>query len=285
MINDSFTIDKIITRAIEEDLGTGDITTDTIISPDLKGEAVLISRERIILAGIHVFSRVFTLLDPGVRFEYHHEDGDMVLPGAFICQISGRLSSILKAERTALNFLQRMSGIATLTGEYVKKAGPCRAKILDTRKTAPGLRVLDKYSVRVGGGFNHRIGLFDGILIKDNHIAAAGSITAAVNMARKNAPHTIKIEVEVENIDGVKEALDGRVDTILLDNMTVEEIRKAVKTIDSRALIEVSGGINLSTISEIAGTGVDLISVGALTHSVKAADLSLEIVQQDNAAL
>ena len=187
------------------------------------------------------------------------------------------MSSILKAERTALNLMQRMSGIATLTSKYVAEAGPGKVKILDTRKTIPGLRLLDKYSVPMGGGSNHRFGLFDGVLIKDNHIAVAGSIEKAVDAARKNAPHGIKIEVEVEDMNGVKTAIEAGADIILLDNMSSDLMRDAVNFVDGRVLLEASGGITLENIKEVAATGVDMISIGALTHSVRAVDLSLEI--------
>jgi nicotinate-nucleotide pyrophosphorylase (carboxylating) len=277
MINDLLNLDGIIQKALEEDIGPGDITTDSIIDPHAKGKASLLARERFVLAGLPVFSMVFTLLDPELEFEYMFHDGAAVPAGETICTISGRLAPILKAERTALNFMQRMSGIATLTSEYVANASPHRARILDTRKTAPGLRTLDKYSVRMGGGFNHRIGLFDGILIKDNHIAAAGSITEAVKLAKRNAPHTLKVEVEADTLSGVHDALESGADIILLDNMTIDTMKQAVKVINGKALVEVSGGVTLGTIRQIAEMGVDFISVGALTHSAKAVDLSLEI--------
>jgi nicotinate-nucleotide pyrophosphorylase (carboxylating) len=224
---------------------------------------------------------VFALLDPELQFEYLRQDGATVQAGETICRISGRLAPILKAERTALNFVQRMSGIATLTNDYIERAGRGKVKILDTRKTVPGLRALDKYAVRMGGGFNHRIGLFDGILIKDNHIAAAGSITKAVELAKSNSPHTLKVEVEVENLIGVQEALDSGADIIMLDNMPIDTMKQAVRLINRKALVEVSGGVTLGNIPEIADIGVDFISVGALTHSAKAMDLSLEILAQD----
>jgi len=281
MINDLSYLDSVIKRALAEDIGPGDLTTDSIIEPHLTGTAELLAREGLILAGIPVFSRAFSLLDPGVQFEYAYQDGAVVPSGAVICRISGRLAPILKAERTALNFVQRMSGIATLTNEYVRRAGEGKVKILDTRKTVPGLRALDKYAVRMGGGSNHRIGLFDGILIKDNHIAAAGSITKAVALAKKRSPHTVRVEVEVETLAGVQEALESGADIILLDNMTVDVMKQAVNAINHRALVEVSGGVKLEKIPELAEIGVDFISVGALTHSVKAVDLSLEILPQD----
>lgn len=281
MINDLLNIDGIIQKALEEDIGSGDITTDSIIDPHVKGKASLVARDRFILAGLPVFSMVFTLLDPELEFEYFFHDGATVSEGETICRISGRLAPILKAERTALNFLQRMSGIATLTSEYVANSRPNRARILDTRKTVPGLRSLDKYSVRMGGGFNHRIGLFDGILIKDNHIAAAGSVTEAVRLARANSPHTVKVEVETETLSQVQEALDSGAEIILLDNMRIDILKQAVQMINRRALVEVSGNVTLGNIREIAETGVDFISIGAITHSAKAADVSLEILVQN----
>jgi nicotinate-nucleotide pyrophosphorylase (carboxylating) len=280
MISDLMNLDTIIQKALEEDIGPGDITTDSIIDPHAMGKAELIAKEQLILAGLPVFSMVFTLVDPGLEFEYLFKDGAVVSSGEVICRISGRLASILKAERTALNFTQRMSGIATLTADYVRNAGPGKTRILDTRKTVPGLRALDKYAVRMGGGHNHRIGLFDGILIKDNHIAAAGSVSKAINLARINSPHTLKVEVEAETLPQVQEALDSGADIILLDNMPIEKIKQSVSLINGRALIEVSGNVTLGNIAEIAEFGVDFISIGALTHSVKAVDLSLEIIER-----
>lgn len=277
MIKNPILLDKIITNALEEDIGLGDITTDAIIGDDIAGKAILETREDIVLAGLPVFMRAFTILDPGVSFESFYKDGEKVPSGKVICSISGSMASILKAERTALNLIQRMSGIATLTGKYVLKAASNKVRILDTRKTAPGLRLLDKYAVPVGGGFNHRYGLSDGILIKDNHIAVAGSIKNAVEAARKNAPHGIKIEVEAEDMDGVKAAIEAGADIILLDNMSPVLMKEAVNFVSGRALLEASGGITLDNIKEVAATGVDMISIGALTHSVKAVDLSLEI--------
>jgi nicotinate-nucleotide pyrophosphorylase (carboxylating) len=281
MISDLMHLDGIIQKALEEDIGSGDITTDSIIDPHSIGRADLLAKEQLTLAGLPVFSMVFTLVDPGLEFEYMYTDGAVIPSGDIICRISGRLTSILKAERTALNFIQRMSGIATLTAEYVRNAGPGKTKILDTRKTAPGLRALDKYAVRMGGGRNHRIGLYDGILIKDNHIAAAGSVSKAINLARSNSPHMLKVEVEAETMPQVQEALDSSADIILLDNMSIEKIKQAVTMIKGKALVEVSGNVTLGNIAEIAEIGVDFISVGALTHSVKAVDLSLEIIQQE----
>ena len=277
MLKNPIVLDKIITNALEEDLGSGDLTTDSIIDSDVIGKAILETREDIILAGLPVFMRVFSILDPGISFETFYKDGQKVPSGEVICSINGAMASILKAERTALNMIQRMSGIATLTNKYVIKAASEKVRILDTRKTAPGLRLLDKYAVPMGGGHNHRFGLFDGILIKDNHIAVAGSIKKAVEAARNNAPHGIKIEVEAEDAEGVKAGIEAGADIILLDNMTSAQMKEIVDSVAGRVLLEASGGITLDNINEVAATGVDMISVGALTHSVKAVDLSLEI--------
>jgi len=278
MIENQIWLDRVIHTALEEDLGGGDLTTDAIMHPEIRGKAALEARQPMVLAGLPVFRRVFQILCLEIEFENFFEDSHLVSPGEKICFLSGPLSAILKAERTALNFIQRMSGIATLTKSYVDKVGTLKVKVLDTRKTAPGLRLLDKYAVRMGGGFNHRLGLYDGILIKDNHIMAAGSIAKAIDLARENAPHTLKVEVEVEDLSGVEEAIQTGADTILLDNMSPDEMRKAVQLSDGRVTIEASGNVNLDNIREIAQTGVDLISVGALTHSASAVDLSLELI-------
>ena len=278
MIENQFFIDHIIRVALEEDLGSGDLTTDAIMDEELKGNATLLARERLLLAGLAVFRRVFKILSPEIEFKYYFDDGQMVPSDKEICIISGSISSILKAERTALNFLQRMSGIATLVRSYVDKVGMQDVRLLDTRKTAPGLRLLDKYAVRVGGGFNHRFGLYDGILIKDNHIMVAGSITQAVVLARKKAPHMVKVEVEVEDLAGVEEAIQAGADAILLDNMSPEIIRQAINLVDGRVTTEASGNITLDNIAEVARTGVDLISVGAFTHSVRGVDMSLDLI-------
>ena len=270
-------ISRLIRYALEEDLGSGDATTRATVSPNAPGEAILIARENLILAGMTVFKQTFLEIDATLAFAERYKDGDIVPEGSTVCRIKGRLAAILTGERTALNFLQRMSGIASLTRQYVDKTRGSQAKILDTRKTAPGLRWFDKYAVRTGGGHNHRFGLFDGILIKDNHIAAAGSISKAVSMAKEGSAHTLRVEVEVEDLSGVKEACEAGADIILLDNMTPAAMKEAVQLINGRALVEASGGIDLDTVEEIAGTGVDFISVGALTHSPAAADFSLEI--------
>ena len=271
-------IDKIIDSALEEDLGPGDITTAALVDPFMKGKARALAREEIILAGIEVFSRVFSRLDPEIIVECKYHDGDVVPRGEDICIVKGSMRGILSGERTALNFLQRLSGIATLTRRYVEKTDSSKVRVLDTRKTTPGLRILEKYAVRKGGGFNHRFGLFDGILVKDNHIAAAGSISKALAKIKAGVPHTLRIEVEVEDIEGVKEAMEAGADAILLDNMSVKEMREAVSIAGGRVLLEASGGITLESIEEISKIGIDLISVGAITRSARSVDISLELI-------
>ncbi|HUT72523.1 MAG TPA: carboxylating nicotinate-nucleotide diphosphorylase [Desulfatiglandales bacterium] len=273
-------IDKIIDTALAEDLGPGDLTTEALIDPSIKGKARLVPREEMVLAGIEVFGRVLSRLDPDIALEWNFQDGDVVPAGRDIGVVEGSLRGILSAERTALNFLQHLSGIATLTKRYVDKAGPSKVRVVDTRKTTPGLRILEKYAVRVGGAHNHRLGLFDGVLIKDNHIAAAGSISRAVEKIRANVPHTVKIEVEVDDLRGLEEAMRVGADAVLLDNMSIDEMKEAVSIAGGRVLLEASGGITLETIGEVAQTGVDLISVGALTHSARSVDISLEIIEQ-----
>ncbi len=272
-------LQRLIRLALEEDLAAGDITTDAILGPEKEGKAVLIARSALLLAGMPVFQQVFGLVGHGLEFRDWFKEGDWVGAGKEVCTISGPLAVILKAERTALNFIQRTCGIATLTREYVERVGSSKARILDTRKTVPGHRWLDKYAVKIGGGANHRFNLSDGILIKDNHIAAAGSIQRAVELARGKCPHMVKVEVEVEDLNGVTEALEAGADIIMLDNMGLEDMKKAVEMVRGHALTEASGGITLNTVQDVARTGVDFISVGALTHSPKAADLSLEIME------
>jgi nicotinate-nucleotide pyrophosphorylase (carboxylating) len=270
-------LDRVIQMALQEDLGTGDLTTDLIVPPGLMGNASLMAREETVLAGMHVFCRAFQILSNDMSFEHAYRDGELVPAGRTICRVSGDVAVILKGERTALNFLQRMCGIATMTRRFVEKCGGREVRVVDTRKTAPGLRMLDKYAVRTGGGFNHRFGLYDGILIKDNHIAAAGSITRAVTLAKQGCPHTLNVEVEVEDLDGLREALEAGAEAILLDNMSPDLMRKAVELAGGRVLLEASGGIGLETIEWVAKTGVHIISVGAITHSPRAADISLEL--------
>jgi len=270
-----FVLDPILRRALEEDIGTGDVTTLATIQPGVQASAELVAKEDFILSGIDVAQRVFHLISPETAFEKLIEDGQSVKRGEVLAWIKGDAAVLLQGERVALNFLQRMSGVATLTAEFVKQIEDTGAVVVDTRKTTPGLRVLEKYSVRMGGGGNHRMALYDAVLIKENHIAAAGGIASAVSRARQSVPHTQKIEVEVRDQAEVAEALDAGADILLLDNMSTEELRTAVKTIDGRADTEASGGVNLETIREIAETGVQLISVGALTHSYRAVDISM----------
>ena len=271
----------IVTQALAEDLAAGDVTTTALISPELEGQGIITVEEEGILAGIEVAEEVFRQVDPGIHFEKLAFDGEKLSPGKAVAQVSGKAASILQAERTALNFLQHLSGIATETRRYVEAVSGTKAKILDTRKTVPGLRLLEKYAVRVGGGQNHRRSLGDGILIKDNHLAALRSqglgIGEVVKIARQNAPHTLKIEVEVETLEQVEEALRAGADVIMLDNMPLDQMRQAVELVQGRALIEASGGINLGNVRKVAETGVDFISVGALTHSIRALSFSLSL--------
>lgn len=270
-------IKKIIATALAEDIGTGDVTTAAIVSPDKKGAAQAIAKDDFVVAGTDVFKEVFIFLDEKAHVDVLIPDGRAARSGDVIATVSGSLFYILQAERVALNIFQRMCGIATLTAKYAEAVRGTRARILDTRKTMPGLRLLDKMAVRIGGGFNHRMGLYDGVLIKDNHIAAAGSIAAAVKAQKNMLPHTLKIEVETKNLPEVEEALRCGADIIMLDNMSNTEMKKAVELIGGRVLVEASGNVSLQSIAAVAATGVDLISVGELTHSVRAADISLQI--------
>lgn len=277
MMLHNFDIDNLIINALREDMPLGDITTDNLISPDAVTRASLIAKQDGIIAGLDVVERVFKLLDPNISFERKIADGERVSKGDIIALIEGNTRALLKGERTALNLLQRLSGIATKTNTFVKKVEGLPVKIVDTRKTLPGLRYLEKYAVKVGGGSNHRFCLSDGVLIKDNHIAAAGGIKRAVELARNNIPHTIKIEVEVETLEQVQEALDSGADIIMLDNMSLQRMKEAVAVINKRAIVEASGNVDLDTVYDIASTGVDIISVGAITHSVNAFDISMRI--------
>ncbi len=274
--------ESLIDRAITEDLCIGDPTTEALIPEELTGKAVIFSKAEGVLAGVDVALAVFRRVDPALRTKALLRDGALLKPRANIAEIEGPVASILKGERTALNFLQRLSGIATETSRYVRAVQGYNVRIIDTRKTTPGLRTLEKYAIRVGGGHNHRRNLGDGILIKDNHIQALRlqemGLGDIIRKAYANASHTIKIEVEVEDLDQVKEALEAGAEILLLDNMPIEEMAQAVKLAKGRAITEASGGINLETVRAVAATGVDLISVGALTHSVKALDISLDLV-------
>jgi len=268
-------LDELIRTALREDIGTGDITTLATIPADKEIRGLFLAKESGVICGLPVVERVFAHMDPEIRLQCGKKDGESVSRGEFFAEVSGPARGILTGERVALNFLQRLSGIATRTRSCVEAVKGTGVKITDTRKTTPGLRVLEKYAVQMGGGSNHRMGLSDGILIKDNHIMAAGGIAAAVEAARKLAPHTLKIEVEVESIPMIEEALSCGADIIMLDNMALEEMAQAVRLIGGRALVEASGNMGDRDLRAVAETGVDFISIGALTHSVKALDISL----------
>jgi len=274
-------VELIVNNAIAEDLASGDVTTEALIRPALEGRASILVKKDGVLAGIDVAKEVFRQVDSSLRFKALVRDGARVRKGQVVTTIQGKVASILKAERTALNFLQHLSGIATETARYVDAVSGTTAVVTDTRKTIPGLRLLEKYAVRAGGGHNHRLNLGDGILIKDNHLAALGSsgveLGQAVKKARKSAPSKMKVEVEVESVGQAREALSAGADIIMLDNMKLQDMRRVVKMVKGRALLEASGGITLDNVRSVAETGVDLISVGALTHSAKALDISLEL--------
>ncbi len=273
-------IERAIDLALSEDLGQGDVTSEILIPPELRGRASISAGERGISAGTEITQRVFLKVDPSLRFEVLIKDGATIAPGDVLATVSGRAISILKAERTALNFLQRLSGIATRTAEYAARAKGCKAEIADTRKTTPGLRLLEKYAVKMGGGRNHRLHLGDGILIKDNHLAALRAtglgLKDIVAQARQKAPQGMMLEVEVTSVQEAEEAAAAGADMILLDNMDPQEMGRAVALLSGKVKFEASGGITLETVRQAAMAGVDLISIGALTHSVKALDISLE---------
>jgi len=291
-------IEEIVDRALAEDLGKGDVTTEALISSDQRGTGFIVAKKEGILAGIEVAKQVFHRVAPELKVEILLEDGARVEPGSKIAKVSGSIASILKAERIALNFLQRLSGIASETNRYVARVEGLPVRIMDTRKTTPGWRLLEKYAVRVGGGENHRMNLGDGILIKDNHLMALRSqglnIKEIIAKARQNAPLSLRgaerrsnlqtrqpqVEVEVGAVSEALEAVEAGADIVMLDNMNLEDMRKAVKSIHGRALIEASGGITLDNVRAVAETGVDFISIGALTHSSRALDISLELEAQ-----
>ncbi len=275
MINKDI-IRDFIKRSIAEDIGTGDITTMCTVPGGTQVSGRFIAKESGVLCGLEVAREVFKYADESIVYNCNFKDGDTIEKGDIIAVISGDAASILTSERLALNLMQRMSGIATNTHFAVKQVEGYKAKIADTRKTTPGLRVFEKYAVKTGGGSNHRFNLADGVLIKDNHIKAAGSITNAIKSARQNAPHTLKIEVEVESIDQLNEALKAGADIIMLDNMDNKTMTEAVKITDGRAILEASGNMGEKDLKSVAETGVDIISIGALTHSVKALDISLK---------
>lgn len=272
-------LDRLIELALDEDLGAaGDVTSNALVPPDAMGSGELLAKEQLVLAGLEAFARVFHYVDREVRVEFLRRDGDELKPRVVAAKVSGRLRSLLAAERTALNIVQRMSGIATLSQQAMTAVRGSKLKVLDTRKTPPGMRGLAKEAVRLGGASNHRFGLFDGILIKDNHIAAVGgSIKEALRRARAHAPRLVKIEIEVTNLKQLAEAIEGGADVVMLDNMDDELIRKAVEFTAGRVPLEVSGGVSLERLPRLAKLGVDFVSLGSLTHSARAMDLSLEI--------
>jgi nicotinate-nucleotide pyrophosphorylase (carboxylating) len=270
-------VEQAVAAALAEDLGlAGDITTDPIIPPDAEGEAAIVARKAGVIAGLDLAEAAFKMLDPHATFTRVVEDGKPVEAGGTIARIKAKTRALLTGERTALNFLCRLSGIATLTAAYVAAVQGTNARIACTRKTTPGLRAFEKYAVRAGGGVNHRFGLFDAVLVKDNHIAAAGGIAEALRLLRPRAGHMVRVEVEVDTLDQLEDALRYPIDAVLLDNMDVETLKKAVALVKGRVLTEASGGVTLENVAEIAATGVDLISAGALTNSSRSLDSSLE---------
>ncbi len=269
-------VDPLILSALEEDITSEDVSTNSVMQTATMGEVDLICKEDGILCGVQVFSRVFTLLDEKTEVELYVEDGEAITKGQLIGKIRGDIRVLLSGERTALNYLQRMSGVATYTAKMVKLLEDTGIKLLDTRKTTPNNRIFEKYSVRVGGGNNHRYNLSDGVLLKDNHIGAAGGVKEAVAMAKAYAPFVRKIEVEVETFDQVKEAVEAGAHIIMLDNMSTEQLKEAIDYIDHRAEVEVSGNVTAENIARLKGLGVDYVSSGALTHSSPILDLSLK---------
>lgn len=273
----TFTLDALLRQALLEDIGNGDLTTTAIIPEDAQGEAVIVANENGIIAGGPIATRLFQLFDPELTLQIVKHDGEAVKSGDLLMTIHGRIRSILTVERVALNILMRLSGIATATHELVSSIAGTRARIADTRKTMPLFRVLDKYAVRMGGGVNHRFGLYDAILIKDNHLAYAGSIQKAVHLARQHAPHLTPIEVEIERLEDIPEVIASGADAVLFDNMSPIDLKRAVQMVGGRLTTEASGRITKENIRAIAESGVDVISVGRLTHSVQALDISLDL--------
>ena len=269
-------VDHLITEALREDISSEDVTTNSVMKEAVQGEVELLCKQDGIVAGLDVFERVFYLLDSDTKVEFFCKDGDEVKNGQLMAKVTGDIRVLLSGERVALNYLQRMSGIATYTKSVSKLLEGTKTKLLDTRKTTPNMRIFEKYAVRVGGGYNHRYNLSDGVLLKDNHIGAAGSVTKAVQMAKEYAPFVRKIEVEVENLEMVKEAVEAGADIIMLDNMSADDMKKAIEIIDGRAETECSGNVTKENIGNVTAVGVDYISSGALTHSAPILDISLK---------
>ena len=275
-ITETLQMDHLIMEALREDISSEDVTTNSVMKEAVEGEVDLICKQDGVIAGLQVFERVFQLLDGETKAEFFCKDGDAVKSGELLGKVTGDIRVLLSGERVALNYLQRMSGIATYTRSVADLLAGSKTKLLDTRKTTPNMRIFEKYAVRVGGGYNHRYNLSDGVLLKDNHIGAAGSVTKAVRMAKEYAPFVRKIEVEVENLDMVKEAVEAGADIIMLDNMSAEEMREAIRIIDGRAETECSGNVTKENIGRLTALGVDYISSGALTHSAPILDISLK---------
>ncbi|MFW6081870.1 MAG: carboxylating nicotinate-nucleotide diphosphorylase [Desulfosalsimonas sp.] len=271
-------VDRLIDLALDEDIGSGDITTEALGMHGISGRARILAKEPMVIAGLDIVRRVYRKIDRNISFYPSAADGDRIEAETCVAELAGGIQPLLAGERTALNFLQRLSGIATHVRAYADSMPASGVRLTDTRKTAPGWRVLEKYSVRVGGGFNHRMGLYDGVLIKENHIAACGGIGPAVERARRHVSHLIRIEVETEDLDQVKQALEAGADVIMLDNMGLDDIAKAVETIGGRAEIEVSGRVDRGQLERLCAAGVNIISSGALTHAARAVDLSMYIV-------
>ena len=269
-------VDHLIKEALQEDISSEDVTTNAVMKEAVTGEVQLICKQDGVVAGLDVFRRVFEILDENVKIDFYCKDGDEVKKGELMGVVTGDIRALLSGERVALNYLQRMSGIATYTHSVAMLLEGTKTKLLDTRKTTPNMRIFEKYAVRVGGGYNHRYNLSDGVLLKDNHIGAAGSVTKAVEMAKEYAPFVRKIEVEVENLDMVREAADAGADIIMLDNMSPEDMKEAIRIIDGRAETECSGNVTKENINRLTSLGVDYISSGALTHSAPVLDISLK---------
>jgi nicotinate-nucleotide pyrophosphorylase (carboxylating) len=270
-------VESLIRNALSEDIGSGDITSSCAVPAEAAGRGRIVAREELVVSGAEVAARVFLSVASDLHLTSRLNDGSRARSGTVLLEVTGSLAAILVAERTALNFLQRLCGVATLTSAFVDRVAGRPVRILDTRKTTPGWRFLEKKAVRDGGGCNHRFGLYDGVLIKDNHIVAAGGIRQAVTAARATVPHTLKVEVEVETLDQLEEAIAAGADAVLLDNMDLETLATAVRHAGKRVLLEASGGITLDNVAQVAATGVDLISVGALTHSARAVDISMDV--------
>ncbi|MVA75095.1 carboxylating nicotinate-nucleotide diphosphorylase [Auraticoccus sp. F435] len=275
---DPAAVERVVRAALEEDAPSGDLTSQALVPAEAVAEAELVAREAGVMAGGAVFAAAFTLLDPSVEVEQLVPDGDSFAAGDVLARVGGPALAVLRGERIGLNFVQRMSGIATTTARYVAAVAGTRARVVDTRKTTPGLRALERYAVRAGGGHNHRYSLSDAVMAKDNHLALVADITAALRRARASLPHTTHIEVEVDSLDQLDAVLAAEPDTVMLDNFSLADLRTGVERVAGRALVEASGGITLDMVADVAATGVDVISVGALTHSVRALDLGLDVV-------